>query len=632
MKALNFLLLILSLTDISGFAQNTWTVNNSFGGAARAGAVGFFIQPANRGYIGTGAFGTNGEVDFWEFDPVYNVWTQKANFSGTGRAFAVGFAIGNKGYIGTGTASSGSTLSDFWEYNPDSNVWRQRADFIGGARSKAVGFSIGNKGYIGTGESGASAYNDFYEYNPDSDLWTRKADFGGYKRYGALGFSIGTNGYLGAGDYDNNFWEYNSITNVWTKKSNYIMAYTGSVAFSVGGKGYAGTGHAYWVGPGGGGYGNSFYEYNPITDTWTRQADYFTPMAYGVGFSSCTKGYIGTGMFTYSATTVYYNNFAEYAPPKKMYPAFSASLTKFCKGECINFTDTSSFNLTNWQWTFPKANPGTSTIKNPTHICFDTSGIFGVTLSTHSGNCTLTSSPMTITVNSSIVANAGADATICSGDSVKLKATGGSFYLWKPITGLSDPTIPNPIAFPKDTTVYSVTVSSGTCPPITDLIKINVNPKPKAPWISLNLATLSSNYAWGNQWYDGPYTISGAIYQAYTVTRASLFSVKYTDYNGCSSISDPYRIFRVGINETENLSAHFNISPNPSTGKITIQSKMGIQDFSIEIFNQLGEKCYSEKIFQDRNDINLSNHPAGVYFIRILEGEKVYQTKLILEN
>src|SRR4051794_36719899 len=81
---------------------------------------------------------------------VPDTWTQKAGFGGTARNLAVGFSIGNKAYIGTGTAANGLT-NDFWEWDQSTNIWTQKANFDGTARSGAVGFSIGTKGYIGTG-------------------------------------------------------------------------------------------------------------------------------------------------------------------------------------------------------------------------------------------------------------------------------------------------------------------------------------------------------------------------------------------------------------------------------------------------------------------------------------------------
>lgn len=135
----------------------------------------------------------------------------------TPREGAVSFSIGNKGYLGTGIDDiSPYYKKDFREYDPNGNTWTQKADFEGTARSSAVGLSIGNKGYIGTGLSGNYPdyiyYKDFWEYHPDANSWTKKADFGGTACSGAVGFSIGNKGYLGTGfnngAFYKDFWEY----------------------------------------------------------------------------------------------------------------------------------------------------------------------------------------------------------------------------------------------------------------------------------------------------------------------------------------------------------------------------------------------------------------------------------------
>jgi len=99
--------------------------------------------------------------------------------------------------------------------------WIQKANFTGN-RVWAVGFSIGNKGYMGTGvdynaSTSAPVHNDFWEYDLATNVWTQKANFTG-NRVGAVGFSIGSKGYMGTGvDYNastsapvhNDFWEFN---------------------------------------------------------------------------------------------------------------------------------------------------------------------------------------------------------------------------------------------------------------------------------------------------------------------------------------------------------------------------------------------------------------------------------------
>jgi len=50
--------------------------------------------------------------------------------------------------------------------------------------------------------------------------WTQKADFGGGVRGCAVGFSIGTKGYIGTGfngnAFSKDFWEWDQATNIWT--------------------------------------------------------------------------------------------------------------------------------------------------------------------------------------------------------------------------------------------------------------------------------------------------------------------------------------------------------------------------------------------------------------------------------
>ncbi|MBI3260601.1 MAG: T9SS type A sorting domain-containing protein [Ignavibacteriae bacterium] len=70
--------------------------------------------------------------------------------------------------------------------------------------------------------------------------------------------------------------------------------------------------------------------------------------------------------------------------------------------------------------------------------------------------------PENNTVNTLI--NAGEDKTICLGDSVQLgvEPESGSIYSWQPSIGLSDASIANPIAYPKQTTTYILTVNNST--------------------------------------------------------------------------------------------------------------------------------------------------------------------------
>src|SRR5436190_7483969 len=130
------------------------------------------------------------------------------------------------------------------------------------------------------------------------DTWTQKADFGGGNREFAVGFSIGSKGYVGTGrdnnqNLKNDFWEYDPATDTWTQKANFggTPRYF-AVGLSIGSKGYIGTG----VSGGGTVLHKDFWEYDPATNTWTQKANFGGTVRRGaVAFSVSSKGYVGLG-------------------------------------------------------------------------------------------------------------------------------------------------------------------------------------------------------------------------------------------------------------------------------------------------------------------------------------------------
>jgi N-acetylneuraminic acid mutarotase len=229
-----------------------------------------------------------------------DTWTQKADFGGVVREGAVGFSIGDKGYIAGGdNINLGQVYKDLWEYDPGTDTWTQKSDISGddlAGLDLAVAFSIGSKGYVGTGRQSTTALlgvKSFWEYDPAANTWTPKADFGGTGRYSAVGFSIGSKGYIGTGLNNSvplsDVWEYDPAANTWTPKANFAGGGRyGAVGFSTDTKGYMGTGNP---------ASNDFWEYDPAANTWTQKTYFDGPRNGAVGFSINGKGYAGTGVY-----------------------------------------------------------------------------------------------------------------------------------------------------------------------------------------------------------------------------------------------------------------------------------------------------------------------------------------------
>jgi len=270
-----------------------------------------------------------------------NTWSTIASFGGGERERAIAFVIGSRAYVGTGIDSANICKSDLWEYDPGTNSWTQKANVPGSGRRDAIAFAIGNRGYVGTGLNGILAWagtkrKDFYEYNPITNTWTTKdeweGNFGGGV-YFASAFSVNDKGYLVCGKfgpsyYSNELWQYDPVTNDWSKKAN-VPGGTryGVTAFAMNGKGYVGCGadENYYV--------NSFYEYNPNTDVWTERAPFpGSPRFNAIGLAINGRGFIGLG-----TDGGYQKDFYEYDPVSDHWMQ-KASIPGAERRSCVAFT------------------------------------------------------------------------------------------------------------------------------------------------------------------------------------------------------------------------------------------------------------------------------------------------------
>lgn len=151
--------------------------------------------------------------------------------------------------------------------------------------------------------------------------------------------------------------------------------------------------------------------------------------------------------------------------------ANAGSDVSICTGASTNLLASGG---TSYLWS-PATGLSNAAVANPVANPSSTTS-YTVTVTT--GSCSATD-VVVVTIVSPPVADAGLDATICSGNTTNLSATGGTTYSWLPITGLSNPTIANPVANPSSTTTYTVSASNGTCA-TTDIVTITVNPTPVA--------------------------------------------------------------------------------------------------------------------------------------------------------
>jgi len=130
--------------------------------------------------------------------------------------------------------------------------------------------------------------------------------------------------------------------------------------------------------------------------------------------------------------------------------------TTLCKGSSVTLGTTALTGVTyNW---LPTTGLNNATLAQPTATPTSTTTY---TLIASANGCTQTDAvSITVLPFQTPISNAGTAQTICLGDTLNIGATAtvGYKYVWQPNINLSDASSANPFAFPKQTTLYTLTV------------------------------------------------------------------------------------------------------------------------------------------------------------------------------
>ncbi|MBA2612930.1 MAG: T9SS type A sorting domain-containing protein [Bacteroidetes bacterium] len=227
---------------------------------------------------------------------------------------------------------------------------------------------------------------------------------------------------------------------------------------------------------------------------------------------------------------------------------------------------------------------------------------------------------------------------ICIGQSVIINATGATTYSWQPgnLTG-------NSVTYtPAVATSYTVTGTGANGCNNTANASVNVNPLPtinatpnnsvicQGQSVTLNV-TGATTYSWQ------PGNLSGSSV-TYTPAVTTNYSVTGTDANGCVNTSNV--TVNVSICTGVNLlskNSGFSLYPNPTNGILTLKMNTAqVANVFVEVIDATGKIILNnEFIFSDKantKEINLEKFANGVYYIKLVTGEKATQTIRIVKE
>lgn len=289
----NFTSLFLLGVAVGAYAQSdpSWDVRTPVGYSLSARADAGMVAFDSKLYI-LGGYDGCGPKNFSEYDPATGALAQLPRL-GSGCANpitgAVMFYVGGKIY-----SFSGNGLN---RYDIATASWTMLS--LAAGLLPDTGFQIGNVLYIAS-KSG----NGFFAYDTTTDTYAQKADLpDAANRREAISFSVDGKGYYGGGTvaptngcttengcFLTSFYEYDPVADTWTARAPMPQSIVFGTAVGYGGMGYAGLGEVY----------------SPVLMQRVKSSKWFR-------FDPAANAWSAMQNFMGASDTDYYNTFSETA-------------------------------------------------------------------------------------------------------------------------------------------------------------------------------------------------------------------------------------------------------------------------------------------------------------------------------
>ena len=220
------------------------------------------------------------------------------------------------------------------------------------------------------------------------------------------------------------------------------------------------------------------------------------------------------------------------------------------------------------------------------------------------------------------------DNLLCEGDTTTLDAGDGYHeYQWS--TGSRTRTIN--VAQPGN---YWVSVSRYGCEGESDTASIQFLPSPEKPEITRRYGGIFCEpIAASYQWLLDGVEIPDATSRFINIQYSGAYSVRITDGNGCSAVSDPLVVTSI---EEPPAAIDFaaTVSPNPNSGVFNLQiQSQSPKSYTIEIYNTAGRIIQRLETASQQSStlaIDLGTAPSGMYFVTVASGGRFLTEKIMV--
>lgn len=191
---------------------------------------------------------------------------------------------------------------------------------------------------------------------------------------------------------------------------------------------------------------------------------------------------------------------------------------------------------------------------------------------------------------------------------------------------------------------YTVTLSDqGNCrdtmeveikqPERLTITNIRIVPAPAGNVGGIDISVAGGSPPYDFRWFNGNTLLSAT--EDLKAIGIGTYVVEVYDANNCSFRSDPISVSRtVGLHNLELANAS-KLYPNPTDGKTILELNLTKPErVTLELYDQLGRKLEQRKLESNskfKENLDLSNRAAGVYFLRIISKDGFAVKEVIKE-
>lgn len=288
--------------------------------------------------------------------------------------------------------------------------------------------------------------------------------------------------------------------------------------------------------------------------------------------------------------------------------ALNVNAATICSGGTVALVASGASTYT---WTTPASNSASITVSPTVTTSYTVSGtnalgcVHSITTAVN-----ITSAP-SISVNS---------ATICSGNSATLTASGVSSYTWtSPVSNNAVITVS-----PASNTTYTVTGTAAGCVgtySTTGTVVVNPTPVVSLAAITSTPCAGVAAIALNGTPSGGTYTGTGVASGSFTPASAGSFTVVYTYTNtsGCSASDSKVITVDACVGIEELQAASVKLYPNPVQDVLYINTN-STEPKTVEVYDLVGKNVISLMTTEATVSIDSRELTNGIYIVKIQSG------------